>query len=309
MASFRELVNDHVLQNIDDLARTFRSAEPFEHIIIDDFFRAEYLEQLIGEFPDIERRGRRTKEHLREIAPLGPAYETLDATIQSDEFLRAISDITGIEHLLYDPAYQGGGVHRNFEGYRHMSHIDYNYHNNTRWHRRLNLIVYITPGWKDDWGGALFLYEDGSKPRLSKKIRVPCLYNRAILFATHLHSWHGVETISFPEGTKPVTRDSIALYFFTEERPAEQITDRYQTQFFPRELPEFLYKPGLLDKNQIQQLDQYQDMVSKLVGTMYNREQAWLKEIDELRSKRNSLKKKASRFLNKQIPSLWKSGR
>ena len=74
-------------------------------------------------------------------------YAELDALIQSGDWLALLTRITGIPGLLYDPYYLGGGTHENRSGQGLDPHVDFNYHPSERWHRRLNLIVYLNRAW------------------------------------------------------------------------------------------------------------------------------------------------------------------
>ena len=46
--------------------------------------------------------------------------------------------------------------------------------------------------------------------------------NRAVIFETTEDSWHGFRRIALPETARDLTRRSVAVYFYTRERPAEQ---------------------------------------------------------------------------------------
>lgn len=72
-------------------------------------------------------------------------------------------------------------------------------------------------------------------------------------------------------------------------RPAHEIDLRFQTQFTPRKLPEFITESPYLNEAQRAELDNYQDMVMGLVARMYRREQEWLEEIDKLKAQRDKV--------------------
>ena len=304
MDRIADIVSAEVLERIEGYAEAFQNAKPYEHVVIDGFFQEAFLQRLLAEFPETQiDENDRAKRARQDFPDLGPAYAELDGLIQSQDFLDTMTRVSGIEGLLYDETYQGGGTHENFPRYRHMSHIDYNYHPQKGWHRRLNLIVYITPEWREEWGGAICLYENGRKPHRSGQFKVPCLQNRAILFATHLRSWHGVETISFPEGTPVRSRKSIALYFFSKHRPAYQIDKRFQTQFYPRELPAYVTEAHGLTDTQREELENYQDMVMRLVSQRYTNEQEWLAQVDKLRDECGHLRE-AIQTLKAEVAAL-----
>jgi hypothetical protein len=244
------LVSAHVLANADALHARFSSAVPFRHAIIDDFLDSAFARTLLAEFPAFERGNFRNedgvdggKSTVERIRGLGPAYAALDDCIRSRDFLDLVGRVTGIPDLLYDIDYFGGGTHENRDGQGLDNHIDFNYHPTTHWHRRLNLIVYLNPQWEDGWGGALELHRDPHDPDKDEIVAVTPLFNRCVIFETTEHSWHGFPRIELPARYRDLSRRSIALYFYTRERPAEQTARTHSTVYVDGRLPAHL-QPG-----------------------------------------------------------------
>jgi hypothetical protein len=199
---------------------------------------------LLAEFPAFERGNARNeagepggKSTVERIRELGPAYAQLDDFIRGSDFLGWLGRATGIPDLLYDPWYFGGGTHENRQGQDLDPHVDFNRHPATGWHRRLNLIVYLNPEWQDDWGGSLELHSD---PRAvdDRVTLVTPLFNRCVVFETTEWSWHGFSRISLPADRQSLSRRSIALYFYTVQRPEEELADPHSTIYVDRPLPE-----------------------------------------------------------------------
>lgn len=237
------LVHPDVYAQQDALAAFFAAADPFRHVVIDRFFRDEYCARLLAQFPAFERGNARNeageignKSTIEKIRGLGPAFAELDDLIQSQDFLDLVGRITGIDDLLYDPWYFGGGTHENREGQDLDAHIDFNRHPANRWHRRLNLIVYLNHEWQDDWGGSLQLH---SNPRSTddRIITITPEFNRAVIFETTETSWHGFPRITLPADKRTLTRKSVALYFYTKERPADETADTHSTIYVDAPLP------------------------------------------------------------------------
>jgi hypothetical protein len=254
------MLNPHLTDQADELAAHFARREPFRHVVIDDFFAPEYCAQLLAEFPPFERGNARNeagelgnKSTIEQIRALGSAYSALDDLVQSRPFLDLIGRITAIPDLLYDPWYFGGGTHENRDGQDLDAHVDFNRHPVERWHRRLNLIVYLNPEWNDAWGGSLQLHSD---PRAAddRITTITPLYNRAVIFETTESSWHAFPRIALPPERRALTRKSIALYFYTTQRPAAELADTHSTIYVDLPLPA-RFEPGrVLSEADVQEL-------------------------------------------------------
>ena len=244
------IVAPPVAASADAIRGRFLAAQPFRHCVIDDFLAPAFADALLAGFPAFERgnainedgvaAGKSTIERIR---VLGDAYAALDACIQSPAFLGLVERLTGIDGLLYDPDYFGGGTHDNRDGQSLDTHIDFNHHPATGWHRRLNLIVYLNREWQDDWGGTLELRRDPHDPDNDEVVAVAPLFNRCVIFETTEHSWHGFPPIRLPPGRETLSRKSVALYFYTRERPATEAASRHSTVYVDRPLPAHL-RPG-----------------------------------------------------------------
>ena len=253
-------IHADVLARRDQLAREFRDAQPFQHVAIDGFLDPAFCRALLDEFPRFEDRyalnetgavgGKAVRMDVREISD---TYRALDRSIQAPEFLDLVSRITGIPDLLYDPDYIGGGTHENVQGQGLDPHVDFNYHPGTRWHRRLNLIVYLNPEWQDAWGGSLELHSDPRAPDDRVSLVTP-LYNRCVIFETTETSWHGFSRIALPPERRDLSRRSVALYFYTRERPAEELADTHSTIYVNRPLPGHLQAGHVLTDADVAQL-------------------------------------------------------
>lgn len=234
------------MADVPAAADRFQQREPFRHVVIDDFLQAEIAAALLAEFPEFDRslaineNGEvGSKAVFERIRALGPNYARLDAFIQTQDFLGLVSRITGIPDLLYDPHYFGGGTHDNRNGQALDAHVDFNRHPVTHTHRRLNLIIYLNPDWQAEWGGVLELHSDPASDK-DRITRVVPLFNRAVIFETTEHSWHGFSPINLPATRQDEARRSIALYFYSAQRPADELATTHSTVYVGRPLPDHL---------------------------------------------------------------------
>ena len=105
-------------------------------------------------------------------------------------------------------------------------HLDYSLHPVTGKERRLNLILYLNDGWDESWGGELELW-DGTFT--SCRVKVPPLFNRAVLFRTSDLSYHGLpRPLRCPKTTG---RKSLAVYYVSPPRVG--VTHRLKAEFRP----------------------------------------------------------------------------
>ncbi len=241
-----ELIPAAVRERTEALRREFQSATPFRHLVIDDFLTPEFCRQLMAEFPAFDAKKARNelgevggKAVFTNLPRLGPSYSRLDGMLRNREFLSFMGRITGIPDLLYDPDYVGGGTHENLEGQDLDPHVDFNYHPTTHLHRRLNLIIFLNPAWQEEWGGALELHVNPWLPAEENPLKtVVPIANRAVVFETSEISWHGFKRISLPAEKKHISRRSIAVYYYTKQRPADEVASPHSTIYVPRPLPE-----------------------------------------------------------------------
>jgi hypothetical protein len=262
MANTGSIVDSHVLARTAEWRERFTSAEPFRHVIIDNFLVPTFADALLAQFPDFEKGnyigddgrpgGKSTMDRVR---GLGEAYRNLDDVIQTREFLDVVGAITGIPNLIYDPFYLGGGTHENRHGQGLKAHIDFNYHPSERWHRRLNLIVYLNHEWEESWGGMFDLYRDPYADP-APAVRVAPLFNRCVIFETNEHSWHGFDAIDLPEDKRSLARKSVALYFYSADRPSAETAGRHTTHYVNAQLPAHLQAGHTLAESDVAALRQ-----------------------------------------------------
>jgi hypothetical protein len=142
--------------------------------------------------------------------------------------------VTGIDNLIPDPSFEGGGLHQIVPGGKLGVHTDFNKHRDFGLDRRLNLLLYLNKNWKEEYGGHLQLWD---KEMTHCEAKVLPIFNRVMIFGTNDFTYHGhPDPLQSPEG---MTRKSLALYYFSNGRPAEEITGEHSTIFRARNNDEF----------------------------------------------------------------------
>jgi Rps23 Pro-64 3,4-dihydroxylase Tpa1-like proline 4-hydroxylase len=239
LESFLPLAKMSALANS---ARTsYLQAKPFPHIVIDDFFDPALLEQVLAEFPKPDAIRWQRFDNAHEIklasateASFGPVTRLLLYHLNSITFLEFLSEVTGIDNLIPDPNFEGGGLHQIVRGGKLGVHADFNRHHRYGLDRRLNLLLYLNKNWREDYGGHLQLWDRGMSRCEAKILPV---FNRVMVFSTTDFTYHGhPDPLECPEG---MTRKSLALYYFSNGRPAEERSGEHSTQFRARQADEF----------------------------------------------------------------------
>lgn len=224
---------DELSIRFKELHSTYTSAAPFPHATLDNFLPEPILERVLEEFPGPDsidwitfKGGRARKLATRDEGQMGAFTVRLLHELNSSRFLRALEGLTGIEGLIPDPHFEGGGLHCIERGGFLKIHADFNKHEKLKLDRRLNLLIYLNKDWHDEYGGHLELW-DTSMSKCVKKI-LPVM-NRCAVFSTTDDSYHGhPDPIQCPEG---MFRRSIALYYYTNGRPAAELSRRHSTLY------------------------------------------------------------------------------
>lgn len=220
-----------------ELAEKYQSNKPFPHIYFDDFLPSGVAEAAVRDFPNpdqvdwlrhrgVDQHRKLAFDHAEELpAPLRDILIFLN----SRPMLNFLEKLTGIQDIFGDPYYNGGGLHQIKPGGSLEVHADYSFHPKLKVDRRINVLVYMNKDWKEEYGGHFELW-NRDLTRAEHKI-LP-IFNRCAIFSTTSHSYHGHPTpLSCPPDR---TRKSIATYYFSNGRPAEDQTDAHAVAFVRR---------------------------------------------------------------------------
>lgn len=224
--------------DVEKLQAEFNAAKPFRWIRISPFLDESFVREVAGSYPSFEdsrKDGRefsavneRRKVQITNTERFPSPVKRLSDAVSSPEFLGALETITGIPKLLADPTFVGGGMHVTGPGGRLDVHVDFNYSHEIKQHRRLNILIYLNPDWKEEWGGQIELWDRGvTKCHHSF---APML-NQCLIFETNEISYHGVQPVKCPP---EVNRCSFAAYYYTQEAPAGFTGETWTTKFKAR---------------------------------------------------------------------------
>jgi len=254
-------ISEPVIRRAGEYCDAFVHASPFKHAMIENFFEPAFAERLLAEFPSFDPKlamnemgelgGKAVNTKIREISP---AYQELYETIGSQPFLELMSQLTGIPDLLMDPKLYGGGTHDNRHGQELDAHVDFNYDEAQKLHRRLNVIVYMNKEWKSEWGGAIEIHSNPWDAERNQIRAFDPLFNRCVMFETNEYSWHGFPKIHLPADKRHLTRKSISIYLYTKERPPQEIAPMHGTFYVQRPLPPHIREGRALTGEDVQAL-------------------------------------------------------
>jgi Rps23 Pro-64 3,4-dihydroxylase Tpa1-like proline 4-hydroxylase len=245
--------------------QAYASAQPFPHFVIDNFFDPELMDQILTEFPQPGQIKWQSFDNENEIklasaseSSFGPTTRLLLYHMNSITFLEFLSRVTGIENLISDPCFEGGGLHQIPRGGKLGVHADFNKHRRFGLDRRLNALIYLNKDWREEYGGHLELW---NREVTECRAKISPLFNRLAVFGTTDFTYHGhPNPLQCPEG---MTRKSLALYYFTNGRPAEEVTEEHSTVFKTR--PGDLVRPTFNQRIRRVALDLLPPIVSRQI--------------------------------------------
>jgi hypothetical protein len=203
---------DRLCGDADRLSRAFRAASPFPHVVVDNCLRLDpaSLETFPDEcWPHWRRLGHYEpgKVSCQERRVMPEPWGALVDELNAPPALAALERVTGIRKLIPDPYLEGGGLHASGPGGRLGMHTDFHVYARLDLFRRINLILYLCPEWKDANGGALEL----THAKRGGRATVLPAWGRCVIFETNDTSVHGFMRPVAP-GQR---RRSIALYYYT----------------------------------------------------------------------------------------------
>jgi hypothetical protein len=207
--------------NVSQLRDQFTNARPFPHVVIDDILLPQVARSVEAGFETAlqhkqhgapkAHRDVLLKTGTPKLSRMTPDQVAVFDAIHSDRFVQFLESVTRIKPVFSDPELRGGGLHSSWRGGYLNVHTDFNFHPGEHTHRRLNLIIYVNEEWREEWGGALELWNADVS---MCDVRFLPKFNRAVLFETSEISFHGHPVpLSCPEG---VTRKSLAVYYYTD---------------------------------------------------------------------------------------------
>lgn len=215
----------------DSLKTAWADRKPFKYVVFDGILKPDMAEALYRNYPVtdsakweyttyLNQNNKFVKTKFDDLPLFGEVFDELNA----QEFLKILEYITGIRQIQPDKKLFGAGLHQSINGAFLDVHVDFNMHEETKYHRRMNLLIYMNKDWKPEYNGYLELWDMQQKKQLEY---VEPSFNRCVIFETNEISFHGhPKPLKTPLG---VSRKSISVYYYTKERPASEIAKEHNT--------------------------------------------------------------------------------
>jgi len=235
-----ELFGDAFSRKLEALAaekaEEYQNNKPFSHIYFDDFLPLAAAEAALSEFPEPreitwQEFDRPTEKKLAFdfVEKLPPSIREVLFFLNSRPMIQFLEVLTGIDGVIPDPYYIGGGLHQIKPGGKLEVHVDFNRHRKLQLDRRINVLIYLNKNWSEEYGGHFELW---NRDMSAAERKILPVFNRCAIFSTTEFSYHGHPT---PLACPPDrTRKSMATYYYSNGRPDEQVADEHTTVFKAR---------------------------------------------------------------------------
>lgn len=198
-----------MLIDIDRLRETPLNNDPFDHIAVPGFIRAEALESLHGDYPDVGKPG---SYPVASVA-CGPAFEQALKEIQSPEMTAAIEEKFGVD-LAGRPTMvtvrdrcreRDGQIHTDSKG------------------KLITVLIYMNPPWEESGGRLRLLRGPGDIENYAAE--VPPNEGTLLAFRCTPDAWHGHKPF---EGR----RRAIQLNWVVDEKYVKREQRRHRLSAF-----------------------------------------------------------------------------
>lgn len=217
----REQLVDLILKRLDrDAARIredFQSDKGIKtrYTSIDGLLPPEIALKFSDAFPPLGEMRlldsfRERKHTSKSLDKFDPLISDITFAFQDERVVNKVAELTGIKDAVGDPHLYAGGISAMTKGHFLNPHIDNSHDGDQNNYRVLNLLYYVSPDWKPEYGGNLELWDE----TVTAPLEIPSLFNRLVLMSTNDRSWHSVNEV---RNDRP--RYCISNYYFSPHSP------------------------------------------------------------------------------------------
>ena len=212
-----QLILERLDRDFDALKKDFETEKGVKtrYCAIDDLLPDDIAQRIAAAFPAVDTMKlldsfRERKYTSKTLDKYDPIIEDITFAFQDERVIQKVAAMTGIRDAQGDPKLYAGGISAMARGHFLNPHIDNSHDRDQKVYRVLNLLYYVTPGWKSENGGNLELWDE----KVTKPVEIPSLFNRLVLMSTNDKSWHSVNEVK-AEGP----RRCVSNYYFSPHSP------------------------------------------------------------------------------------------
>lgn len=234
------------------------SKEAIGYFYLDNLLPDDIALKIYKNFPEssqmvLKKSIREDKYVAAQMNRYNPILEEIIYAFQDKKIIDLVAEICNIKEAIPDDNLYAGGISMMGKNQFLNPHLDNSHDKDRECWRVLNLLYYVTPNWKEEYGGNLELWPNGLK---QSQITLHSKFNRLIVMATHNNSLHSVSPVTF-DGF----RCCVSNYYFSKNplsqsdtfhvtsfrgRPEDKVTDVIlQTDTLLRMIIRKIFKKGI----------------------------------------------------------------
>lgn len=210
---FSDMIYESLIKKQDILRSHYEETKgAIGYFFIDDLLPEAVAQNIYTAFPNkenfVSKKNLREYKHIAvQMDQYNPILEEITYAFQTEKVVNLIASICDAKSVLPDKDLYAGGLSMMEKDNFLNPHLDNSHNKSMQLFRVFNLLYYVTPDWKLEYGGNLELWPQGLD---SNPITVESSFNRLVVMATHKKSWHSVSKV---EVNKP--RCCVSNYYFS----------------------------------------------------------------------------------------------
>lgn len=202
--------------NIDNVKVTEYQESPIPIWVVDDFLPQDVYNAVVEDAKNLDHSCFSVFEnetsHRKECRNMtkAPLLQSLTYSFNGANIIKWIEQKTGIDGLIADHSLTGGGFCKVFPGSSLGLHTDFNWNDQIKLNRKVNLILYTNEEWHEEYNGALEFWNFDKTKCVKKLDPKP---NRLAFWIYDTELVHGFpDPIKSPTG---VSRDNLIIFYYT----------------------------------------------------------------------------------------------
>lgn len=222
------LIFEKLNTNKENLKSQYQNTDSnIGYLFVDNILPEEIALKIAEVFPKpdqmvLKKSLRENKYVAAQMNLYNPLLEEIVYAFQDKRIVEVIGEICCIRNPIPDENLYAGGISLMGENQFLNPHLDNSHDKDRNLWRVLNLLYYVTPEWKEEYGGNLELWPHGLE---QKQTTIHSKFNRLAIMETHNDSLHSVSPIVF-DGY----RRCVSNYYFSES-PLKD-SDRFHVTSF-----------------------------------------------------------------------------